>query len=104
MMPRRAHIRRRKGLMLRVVDGEGFLLDAAQRRIHHLNQIALAVWRLLDEPQTARGITAVLMLAFPQAAAADVSRDTKLLVEMLLKEGLAERISRSGGEPKSDRQ
>jgi hypothetical protein len=78
--------------MLRVVDGEGFLLDAAQRRIHHLNLIALAVWRLLEEPQTVRGIAAVLMLAFPEAAAQDVSRDAKTLVAMLLKEQLAERI------------
>ncbi len=92
-MARRSHIRRRKGLLLRVVDGEGFLLDAAQRRIHHLNQIALAVWRLLDEPQTVRGITAILMLAFPQASPAGVRRDTKLLVAKLLKEELAERIA-----------
>jgi Coenzyme PQQ synthesis protein D (PqqD) len=95
-MPRRAYIRRRKGLLLRVVDGEGFLLDAAQRRIHHLNLIALAVWRLLEEPQTVRGIAAVLMLAFPEADAQDVSRDAKTLVAMLLKEELAERIALQG--------
>jgi Coenzyme PQQ synthesis protein D (PqqD) len=89
---RRMHIGRSNGLILRVVDDHGFLLDARQRRIHHLNPTALAVWRLMQDPQTIRGIGRVLKLAFPEVSERDIKRDTRLLVKELLKEGLAERV------------
>lgn len=88
---RRMLIGRCKGLTLRVADNHGFLLDARQRRIHHLNPTALAVWRLIEEPQTVRGIATVLKIAFPHVSAAMIEQDTKRLVKELLAEEVAER-------------
>jgi Coenzyme PQQ synthesis protein D (PqqD) len=93
MTRRRYLIRQRRGLLLRVLDHHGFLLDAAQRRIHHLNPTALAVWRLLKTPQSIRGAAAVLKLGFPDIETSEINRDTRLLIANLLKEGLAERVS-----------
>jgi hypothetical protein len=88
---RTMRIARSQGLVLRVVDDHGFLLDAAECHIHHLNPTALAVWRILREPQTMRDIASVLKLAFPDVPAAEIERDVKMLVRGLLNENLAER-------------
>jgi hypothetical protein len=57
---------RSKSALLRIVDGEAFLLHRGMNSICHVNVTALAVWRALASPQSADSISSMLKLAYPQ--------------------------------------
>ena len=49
-------LRQNDRLELREVEGQIFLIDEEGGKIHHLNETASAVWRLLETPRTRKEI------------------------------------------------
>jgi len=52
-------------VVARDVDGEIFLIDDVRGRIHSLDAIGSAVWRLLEEPMSVYDMVEVFAQAFP---------------------------------------
>lgn len=59
-----------------------------------LNQIASAVWRLLETPRTVGAMYAVLVAAFPAIAERTIRLDLDALLVKLLKSGVIEKHER----------
>lgn len=57
--------RRFPNLGVEEVDGEFFVIDDIQSKIHSLGQTGSAVWRLLDAPHTRPECLQVFAEAFP---------------------------------------
>ncbi len=71
----------RPGVHEHASDGEHFLADADGVAIHHLNQTAATVWRLLREPMRLDDIVGVLYHAFPDQARARIEADMTALLD-----------------------
>ena len=57
--------RRFPNLSVEEVDGELFVVDNIQNKIHSIGQVGSAVWRLLDAPHTRSECLQVFFEAFP---------------------------------------
>jgi hypothetical protein len=76
---------------VRLVDDECFLIDTRGRRIHHMNRLGHAVWRLIRRPMRLRDIGSVLTAAFPDTPPQNIRADLARLCKLLTDEGLARR-------------
>ncbi|MEX2008742.1 MAG: PqqD family protein, partial [Dongiaceae bacterium] len=79
---------RRPDVAVRELDHELFLVGADNRSIYHLNPIAAALWRLLDEPMPVQEAAGVLCEAFPEIDAARIEGDVGALFADLVERGL----------------
>jgi Coenzyme PQQ synthesis protein D (PqqD) len=87
---------RAKGVALRLVDGEAFLLCSAENSIHHLNPTALAVWRLLAQPQRRRAVIDILGAAFPGVPLEQIRSDLDKMLDEMEADGLVLRAAAPG--------
>lgn len=73
----------------REVGAEIFLVHPDGVQIHNLNPTAAALWRLLEEPLTARDMVDILQTAFPIIAMAKLEADVGLVLSQFLELGFA---------------
>lgn len=78
------------GVQFREVGEEIFLVHPDGEQIHNLNPMAAALWRLMEQPTTARDMADVVQAAFPIMAPAKVKDDVTRVVTALLAGGFAE--------------
>lgn len=68
----------------REIGDEIFLVHPDGEQMHNLNPMAAALWRLLEDPITAREMTVIVQSAFPIMAVAKIEDDIKrVLIELL---------------------
>lgn len=70
------------------VDGERFLADSRCGTIHHLNPLASALWRLLQEWATREEIVELLRAAFPETSLETIESDVSALLDQFRLSGL----------------
>tara|TARA_R110002124_G_scaffold286736_1_gene468507 strand:+ start:1828 stop:2103 length:276 start_codon:yes stop_codon:yes gene_type:complete len=56
-----------RNLIIRELDGDVFILDERDKRIHHLNITASAIWRFLETPARANDVIAIFRHLYPDA-------------------------------------
>lgn len=76
-------LRRAKGVELREVGDEFFLVAPGGDGIHQLDQMASAAWRALSTPRSADEIIGLFQTAFPRTPRQQVARDIKKLLAHL---------------------
>ncbi|ROR32361.1 PqqD family protein [Inmirania thermothiophila] len=87
---------RRADIAVEAVGEALYLVDDAGGRIHRLDPVGAAVWRLLERPVGAAEIAAVLAEAFPEAGRARIEGDVAALLRRLAEEGLVRPASEAG--------
>src|SRR5262249_62281165 len=70
-------LRRAKGVELREVGNELFLVAPGGDGIHQLDQMASAAWRALSTPRSADEVIGLFQTAFPGTPRQAVARDVK---------------------------
>jgi len=80
-------LRRNPAVRMQRVDGEMFLTDAEGWGIHHLNASGAGLWRLLEQPVSAREAVDVMAEAFPAVARKTLERDVSGLFAALYAQG-----------------
>lgn len=75
----------------REVGDDLFLASSGPGQIFHLNQIAAAIWRLLEEPMTQDELVALFAEAFPDQPRDRIEQDIAGFVADLLRRGLIDR-------------
>ncbi len=84
-------LKRKDTILHRDVDGHIFLIDDVNEKIHALDPIASAVWRLVDQPMDTKGIVSVFQEAFPDRPKGTVRKEiTKFTDELFRKQLLCE--------------
>lgn len=58
-------LHRNPSVIVRELDGEIFILDERDKRIHHLNITASAIWRFLETPASVNQVLAVFRQIYP---------------------------------------
>ncbi len=76
--------RRAAGVSENPMGDDLFLVAPRNGEIVHLDQLASAVWRMLDEPCSAAGMEAVFREAFPDVAAGRLSVDLRAALQTLI--------------------
>ena len=92
-----SRVGRHPGAQFREVGDEIFLVHPDGEQIYHLNPMAAALWRLLDNSaagsmtgsMTGREMADVVIAAFPIMAMAKVEGDIKAVLTELLAKGFA---------------
>ncbi|MBT3792142.1 MAG: PqqD family protein [Rhodospirillales bacterium] len=74
------------------MDDETFLVDPSVEGIFHLNPVGKALWVLLEQPQRADEIKALLAVAFPEAPETTLRADIDKFLEALIEAKLIETI------------
>ncbi|MBW6506567.1 MAG: PqqD family peptide modification chaperone [Rhodobacteraceae bacterium] len=69
-------------------DDQCFLADAHGTAVHRLNAGAIAIWRLLEEPMSAREIAEAIHAQFPAVPSQSVLDDTVALLDGFLRNRL----------------
>jgi hypothetical protein len=77
-----------RGVQLRAVEDDTFLIDPEIGTIHHLNQLGAAIWRQLDGPVSVPELIELLCAAFPEVPPARITADVESLLATLKAEGL----------------
>src|SRR5690606_27790841 len=88
--PLTERLSRRPGLSAREVDGEIFLACQRTQNIHHLDRMASAVWRALEQSLSRDEIIAIFSEAFPEVPRRKLARDIHRLVAEMVERGLIE--------------
>lgn len=84
-----SRVQRHPDAQFREVGDEIFLVHPDGEKIHNLNPMAAALWRLLENPITGREMAEVVIAAFPIMAPAKVEGDIKAVLNDLLAGGFA---------------
>ncbi|NQV48365.1 MAG: PqqD family protein [Rhodospirillaceae bacterium] len=71
------------GVSERQVDDVAFLANSQNDALYHLNPLAAALWRLLENPISGEGAVAVIHQAFPETDADSIAKDILHLIEEL---------------------
>lgn len=82
-------IERHPGAQFREVGDEIFLVHPDGEQIYNLNPMAAALWRLMEQPVTARDMADVVQAAFPIMAPDKVEIDIRTILSGLLNGGFA---------------
>jgi hypothetical protein len=77
------YFRSNSEMIARDVDGEFFIIDENGGAIHYLNQSASAIWRLLDEPATARSIISTFRFLYPDEDVASLKKSIRATLRQL---------------------
>jgi hypothetical protein len=76
-------LRRARGVELREVGDELFLVAPEGDGIHQLDQMASAAWRALSTPRSADEIIGLFQTAFPGTPRQQIARDIEKLLAYL---------------------
>jgi hypothetical protein len=102
-----AHTRAASGRFRRVpwveareVGNEFFLAAPRAGTIHHLDPMASAAWRILDQPRSSEEVVRLFQAAFPDAPRRKIAKDVGRLIESLEERGL---IARAAAPDHTDR-
>lgn len=87
-IPRQATLVRRTDVFTRELDGELFATNRDLSRVLHLNQGAIMIWTLLEQPITEDGAVAVLQAAFPDTSPSQIAEDAAKAFAQFRKAGL----------------
>lgn len=79
-------------ILQRELDGEVFLIDDTLGKIHALDVMAGAIWRLIEQPMTVYDIVATFSAAFPDMRTKDLRRQVSRFVEDMQHNNLAVRV------------
>ena len=79
---------RRQGIEETPLEAEVFLVDPATQGLYHLDRTARALWTLLAEPAALEDILATFRDGFPEVPAAELERDLRQALAMLMARGL----------------
>ena len=71
-------------LVVREVEAQFFLIDEEGGTIHHLNETASAIWRLLDEPATSNKVIEMFRFLYPDENVRDLKRSIRSLLRDLV--------------------
>ncbi len=82
------HYQQKPGVHVRQIDDQAFLADPDTDVLFHLNPVGTAVWRLLEQPTTAKDIVNLLVEAFPDAGREQITSDVSSLLDQLSHNGL----------------
>jgi len=83
------------GVEFRAVGEEIFLVHPDGEKIHNLNSMAAALWRLLAQPMTGQDMAEVVQAAFPVMSATKVKADVETVVSELLAGGFAKIVKKA---------
>lgn len=72
------------GFVEREVEGQFFLIDEESSRIHHLNETASAIWRLLAEPATSNRVIEMFRFLYPDENVRDLKRSIRSILGDLM--------------------
>ena len=75
----------------REVEEELFVASRGPGRVYHMNQIAGAIWRALEQPMTERELVDLFAEAFPDQTRAKLESDIGSFVRDLVSKGLIEK-------------
>ena len=81
-------LRQNRDLVLREVDGQIFLIDEAGGAIHHLNETASAIWRLLEQPASQNAVIREFRFLFPDEEAGRIKRSIREALRDLADRGI----------------
>ena len=84
----------------REVGNEFFLAAPRAGAIHHLDPMASAAWRILDQPRSSEEVVRLFQAAFPDAPRRKIAKDVGRLIESLEERGL---IARAAAPDHTDR-
>jgi hypothetical protein len=84
----------------REVGNEFFLAAPRAGTIHHLDPMASAAWRILDQPRSSEEVVRLFQAAFPDAPRRKIAKDVGRLIESLEERGL---IARAAAPDHTDR-
>jgi len=79
---------RAPGIAARQVDDSLFAAVPTTNTIHHLDPMAAAVWRALEEPRTLRDLVDLFAAAFPDVEREVLRRDLRAVLGRMGKVGL----------------
>ncbi len=80
---------RNPAILHKEVDGEIFLIDDIQGKIHALDAMAGGIWRLLEQPTTVYEIVATFSAAFPDRKTKDLRRHISRFLDDMQHKNLA---------------
>ncbi len=75
---------RRPGINETPVENELFLIAGDSSHIYHLDQLAMSIWRALEEPSSEKELLALFAEAFPDTDRNILHRDLKAALATLL--------------------
>lgn len=75
----------------RVIEGEGFIVDPADQKLHHLNPVAAAIWQQINGKRDEAALAGELREKY-DVDRGTASRDVKEFLNVLLREGLVEKV------------
>lgn len=78
------------------MDDDLFLVAPTSGEIVHLDQMAAAVWHLLETPCQQSDIAAVFADAFPDVPADRLAADLQLSLQTLIAAGLVQEVDGDG--------
>lgn len=78
---------------LRLLGERGFLVNRTTQRIHALNPLGVATWRLLCEGETRDVIASTFAQAFPDVPPAAIASDVDAVIGRFAEEGLLDAIA-----------
>ncbi len=82
--------RRRPGINETPLEDEVFLMTGEDGDIFHLDQMAMSVWRALEQPSSEADLLALFAEAFPATDAEAIQRDLETTLSTLLSGELIE--------------
>ena len=82
--------RRRPGINETPVEDELFLIAGDSGDIFHLDQLAMSIWRALEQPSSIAELSALFAEAFPDVDPGILTKDLAAAIETLLNGDLIE--------------
>lgn len=83
-------------LIVREVEAQFFLIDEEDGNIHHLNETASAIWRLLEGSATSNTIIQTFSFVYPEENVGHLKQSTRSLLRDLVRRGVLVRVKRRG--------
>lgn len=74
--------------ILRTAGSDGFLIHRETNEMHNLNQMGLAIWRVLEQPVAMPTIVGLFAEAFPDVDATTIAADIDATLSRMLELGL----------------
>ena len=87
-------LRRNLDLFVHEVDAQFFLINEEGGTIHHLNETASAIWRLLEDPTTSNRIIRTFRFLYPDENAGHLKKSIRSLLRDLTDRGILVREKR----------
>ncbi|MBT3330639.1 MAG: PqqD family protein [Rhodospirillaceae bacterium] len=82
--------RRRPGINETPVEDELFLIAGNSGHIYHLDQLAMSIWRALEQPASKEDLQVLFAEAFPDTLPGAIDQDLTAAMDVLLSGRLIE--------------